>query len=659
MTRRIRRQAKACTADRNWWLATTALPAALLASLTVLAALAITSRSLQAEEAAAAKGSSAGANASAGQPSHERRHALSLVGEPKYGADFQHFGWVNPDAPKGGEVRQFVEGTFDSLNPFTVKGDPAWGLTLTYDQLMATSPDEPSTEYCHVCEWVSYPDDYSSVTFGLREEAKFQDGRPITPEDVVFSMEALKKAHPRYAYYYKNVASAEKTGEREVTFRFDVTGNRELPQIVGQLYVLPKHYWTGNGEDGAPRDLSKTSMTPPLGSGPYRIGDIQPGRSISYARVDDYWAKELPVMKGQYNFDKITAIYARERTGVFEEFKTGKFDLWYENSANAWATQYDIEPVKSGAMIKEAIPHKRVAPMQAFVFNQRRPQFSDPRVRRAFNLVFNFEQANKTLFYGQYQRVGSFFENSELAAKGLPQGQELEILQTVRDLVPPEVFTEEWKNPVAETRLDHRNNMRDAVRLLREAGWKLDTGVLTDARGREFTATFLLQSPLFERIVLPYVQDLKKLGIKSDVRLVDTSQYKRRTDDFDFDIIVDSFAQSHSPGNEQRDFWGSAAADTKGSRNTAGIKDEAVDKLIDRIVFAKDREELVAATRALDRVLLWGHHVVPQWHYPYDRVVYWDKFGRPETLPSQSSAILQTWWVDEGKASKLSTERGM
>ncbi len=655
--RSVKPQARVCAAGRSPAELARVLLATLLASLTILAAWAATSRHASAE--VAPSGAAEAAAAAEGATGPVRRHALSLVGEPKYAADFEHFGWVNPDAPKGGEIRQFVEGSFDSLNPFTVRGDPAWGLTLTYDSLMATSPDEPSTEYCLVCEWVSYPDDYSSVTFGLRAEARFHDGQPITPEDVIFSMEALKKAHPQWGAYYKNVTGAEKTGEREVTFRFDATGNRELPQIVGQLFVLPKHYWTGKDADGTERDLSKTTMTAPPGSGAYRVGDFQPGRSITYHRVADYWAKDLPVMKGQYNFDKITAIYARERTGVFEEFKTGKFDIWYENSANAWATQYDIEPVKSGAMIKEAIPHKRVAPMQAFVFNQRRPQFADPRVRRAFNLVFNFEQANTSLFYGLYERVGSYFENSELASRGLPEGKELAILEEVRDMVPAEVFTQEWKNPVSETRLDHRNNMRDAVRLLREAGWRLDTGVLTDGRGREFTATFLLQSPLFERIVLPYVQDLKKLGIKADVRLVDTSQYKRRTDDFDFDIIVDTFSQSHSPGNEQRDFWGSQAAGTNGSRNTAGIKDPAVDKLIEKIVFAKDREELVAATRALDRVLLWGEHVVPQWHYPYDRVVYWDKFGRPETLPSQSSAILQTWWIDPNKARKLSTGRGM
>lgn len=587
-----------------------------------------------------------------------KHHALSLVGEPRYPADYQHFSWVNPDAPKGGRLRRWFPGSFDSLNPFTVKGDPAVGLGLTYDQLMATSPDEPSTEYCLVCEWVSYPNDYSSVTFKLREGARFHDGEPIKVDDVIFSLDALKAAHPQYALYYKNVVKAEKTGEGIVTFTFDVTGNRELPQIVGQLTVLPKHFWIGQNEKGETRDLSKTTMTPPLGSGPYRVGEMKAGRLIRYERVPDYWAKDLPVMKGQYNFNEVSFVYSRERTGVFEEFKTGKIDLWTESSANSWATQYDIQSVKNGDLIKEAIPHKRVAPMQAFVFNQRRTQFKDPNVRRAFNLAFNFEAANKTLFYGMYERVGSFFENSELKATGLPQGRELEILEEVRDLVPPQVFTEEWKNPVAKTRLDHRNNLREASRLLREAGWKQKAGVLTDKRGREFEANFLLQQPDFKKIVLPYVQDLKKLGIKADVRVVDSSQYKRRTDDFDFDIIVDNFGQSHSPGNEQRNFWGTEAADRKGSRNTAGIADKAVDKLIDQIVFAKDRDDLVAATRALDRVLLWGQNVVPQWHYPYERIAYWNKYGRPDKLPSQTSAVLQTWWHDETKAKALKINRG-
>jgi microcin C transport system substrate-binding protein len=622
------------------------------------------------------------AAAPAGTPLH--RHALSLVGEPKYGPDYQHFGWVNPDAPKGGTLRGAATGSFDSLNPFTVKGDPAAGVGLIYDSLLASSPDEPSTEYAQVAEWVSYPDDYSSVTFGLRPQARWHDGEPITADDVVFSLEALKKAHPRYAFYYKNVVKAEKTGENEVTFTFDTKGNRELPQIVGQLTILPKHYWEGTDADGTPRDITKTTLQKPLGSGPYRIKDFDPGRSITYERVKDYWAKDLPISKGQWNYDGIKFTYFLDQTPAFEEFKSGKLDYWQEAIASQWATGYGFAAVTDGQIKKEAIPVKRVAPMQAFVFNQRRKQFQDPRVRKAFALAFNFEEANKKLFYDLYVRVGSYFDNSELASGGLPQGRELEILEEVRDEVPAEVFTTEWKNPVNKTPDDFRNNMREASKLLDEAGWTLDQvpaendecgffcgmmrsvglssakkeNVRRNAQGDVLTAEILLDSPTFEKIVLPYLQDLQKLGIKASVRVVDSAQYKRREDAHDYDIIIDNFAQSNSPGNEQRDFWGSAAADRDGSRNTAGIKNPAIDKLIDKVVFAKDREELVAATHALDRVLLWNYYVVPQWHYPFERLATWNIFGRPDQLPSQTAALMQTWWIDTEKQKALDAARG-
>jgi microcin C transport system substrate-binding protein len=651
-----------------------ALPALLLAAVTISVATPLPARAQTENQSAPTE--------AAGQ---KRHHALSLVGEPKYGADFKHFGWVNPDAPKGGTLRGFVEGSFDSLNPFTVKGDPAGSLGLIYDSLLASSPDEPSTEYGQIAEWVSYPEDYSSVTFGLRPEARWHDGTPITPEDVIFSLDGQKKAHPRYAFYYKNVVKAEKTGEHEVTFTFDVKGNRELPQIVGQLTVLPRHFWEGNGPDGQPRDITKTTMEIPLGSGPYKVKSFDPGRSITYERVKDYWAKDLPVSKGQWNFDEIKLTYFLDRTPAFEEFKSGKLDYWVESVASQWATAYDFPAIAKGWVKKEAVPVERVAPMQAFVFNLRRKQFQDPRVRKAFSLAFNFEEANKKLFYDLYKRVGSYFDNSELAAKGLPQGRELEILEEVRSEVPPEVFTTEWKNPVNATPEDFRNHMREASKLLSEAGWTLqevsapeegDCGffcsilrtvglsserkenVLRNADGEVLTAEVLLDNPDFQRIVLPYVQELQKLGIKASVRMVDSAQYKRREDQHDYDIIVDGFAQSNSPGNEQRDFWGSAAADRDGTRNTAGIKNPAIDKLIDKVVFAKDRDDLVAATHALDRVLLWNYFVVPHWHYPYERLVTWDIFGRPATLPSQTAALMQVWWIDPEKQKALEAARG-
>lgn len=598
-----------------------------------------------------------GAGAEEAPGKTKRAHALSLVGEPKMGPDYSHFDWVKPDAPKGGRIRQWAMGGFDSLNPYSVRGEAASSLTLIYDSLMLNSPDEPSTEYGLIAEWVSHTDDFSSATFGLRPQARWHDGRPITADDVVFSLEALKKANPRYGFYYKNVVKAEKTGEHEVTFTFDMKGNRELPVIVGQLPVLPKHYWTASGPDGQPRDLARSSLEMPLGSGPYRIKSVDAGRGIVYQRVDDYWAKDLAVARGQWNFDEIAITYFRDVTPAFEAFKSGQIDFWVETSANRWATQYGFDAAAKGLVKKEALKHGRVAGMQSFAINTRRPQFKDPRVRYAFNLAFDFEMLNKSFFYDQYIRVGSYFANSELAARGLPEGRELEILQTVKDQVPPEVFTREFKNPVGGT--EHRNNLREAVRLLQEAGWTLKGGKLVNGAGETLKAEFLLVQPDFERIVLPYIDNLRKIGIEASVRVVDTSQYKRRTDEFDYDIIVDSFGQSHSPGNEQRDYWGSEAAKRPGSQNSVGIENPAIDKLIDRLIAATDRADLIAATRALDRVLLWNHYVVPHWYHPFDRVASWDVFGRPERLPSQAPAsVLQTWWLDPAKEQALKTAQG-
>ncbi len=586
------------------------------------------------------------------------RHALSLVGEPRMPAGFKHFDWANPDAPKGGRLRRWDMGTFDSLNAFSIKGQAAEALGMIYDSLMSSSPDEPSTEYGLIAQWASYPDDYSSVTFKLRPEARWHDGQPITVDDVIFSLNALKAAHPQYAFYYKNVISAEKTGDHEVTFRFDVKGNRELPQIVGELTILPKHHWQAIGENSEKRDITKSSLEIPLGSGPYKIKSVDPGRAIIYERVADYWAKDLPVRKGLWNFDEISYTYYRDMTPAFEAFKSGAIDVWNENSANRWATQYDLDAVKKGAIKKEELKNARVAGMQAFVLNTRKPQFTDPRVRQAFNLAFDFDTLNKTLFYGQYIRTGSYFANSELAATGLPQGREKEILETIKDLIPPQVFTTVWKNPSAANPMDHRNNLRQAVKLMGEAGWTIKNGRLTNAKGEVMSAEFLLVQPDFERIVLPYIEDLKKIGIAATARIVDTSQYKRRLDSFDFDVVVGSFAQSHSPGNEQRDFWGSESAKHDGSRNLAGISNPAIDKLIDAIILAKDRADLVAATRALDRVLLWNNYVVPQWYYPFDRLASWDRFGRPEKLPSQSPGTTMSWWFDANKDDAVRTRLG-
>ncbi|RUP09390.1 extracellular solute-binding protein [Hyphomicrobium sp.] len=611
-------------------------------------------------------------------------HAMSLVGEPKYGPDFKNFDWVNPNAPKGGTVRQWSLGTFDTLNPLSDKGVKAAGLGLIYDSLFTPSLDEPSTQYGLIAECASHPDDFSSVTFKLRPEAKFQDGQPITPEDVIFSFDEAKKVNPFYAFYYKNVEKAEKTGDHEVKFTFDKAGNRELPMIVGELNIVPKHYWEGKDSSGNQRDIGKTTVEPPLGNGPYKIKSVDTSRKIVYERVPDYWAKDLPVMRGQQNFDTLEFTYYRDKTPAFEDFKIGKLDYWAENKASDWATKYNFESLKKGLVKKEDIPVERLAPMQAFAFNTRREQFQDVRVRQAFNLLFNFEEANKRTFFGSYKRVGSYFDNSELASKGLPQGRELEILNEVKSDVPPEVFTTEWKNPVNTEEGDYRKHQQEALKLLEAAGWKiksesvddpscgtwckikktigLSSGstarVLRNAKGEQMKVEILLAGDTFEPIMLPYAKDLQSMGINATVREVDDAQYKQREDSRDFDMIVDNFSQSNSPGNEQRDFWSSASADRPGSRNTIGIKNPAIDKIVDKIIFAKDRAELVAATHALDRVLLWNYYVVPNWYYPFDRVAYWDKFSRPEKLPSQTSGFSQVWWYDADKAKALDAAKG-
>ncbi len=584
-----------------------------------------------------------------------RHHALSLIGEPRYPANFAHFDYVNPDAPKGGLVRLAAIGGFDSLNSILYKGQAAAGLGLVSETLMADSLDEPSTSYGLIAEWASYPDDYSSVTFKLRDAARWHDGKKITPEDVIYSLEINKAANPRMSLYYKNVSRAEVTGENEVTFYFDTKNNRELPMIMGQLTILPKHYWTDTDASGNARDPLKTTLEPPLGSGPYRVKAVKPGRSISYERVKDYWAKDLPVNVGNWNFDEIRFEYYRDQTVAFESFKAGNLDYWQETSAKNWAMGYDFPAVKDGFIRRQEVMVERVHPMQCFVLNLRRPQFEDRRIRQAFNLAFDFEWANKNLFYGQYARVGSYFQGSELAAPAaLPEGRELEILNDVKDGVPPEVFTQVHRNPVSGNPSDMRANLRKAVALLKEAGWEVKNGVLTNVKtGQPMTVEFLLVSPLFERIVQPYLRNLERLGIKGTIRTVDSAQYMRRLDGFDYDIVVGNFPQSHSPGNEQRDFWGSEAAGREGSANLIGMKNPAIDTLIDRVIYAKDRPELVAASRALDRVLLWSDFVVPQWYAPAVRIAYWDRYGQPKVLPSLAPGFVQVWWFDQTLAARL------
>ena len=582
----------------------------------------------------------------------ELRHGHALIGDPKYPPDFPHFDYVNPDAPKGGTVRLSAIGSFDNLNIIPSKGNLAGPVGFIYETLMTPSFDEIASEYTQVAEWVSYPEDFSSVTFKLRDEARWHDGQPITVDDVIFSLEAMKEHNAFRKAYYKNVVRAEETGPRQVTFTFDEKNNRELPHIVGQLPVLPKHFY--NEE----RDPGSTWLQAPLGSGPYRVKAFEAGRYIELERVEDYWAKDLPVNVGKNNIGTIRYEYFLDQTVAFEAFKANKSDYYFENSAKNWATAYDFSAVRDGRVVKRGdIILEGSQPMQAFVMNTRRSKFSDPRVRRAFNLMFNFEWMNKNLFYGQYTRVASYFEGTELKAEGLPEGLELEILESLRGQIPPEVFTEEYSNPFnPDNELVDRRNLREALRLVNEAGWEVRDRVLTNREtGDKLSVEILLVSPLFERIAAPYKQALERLGVQVSIRVVDAAQYTARVDEFDFDMIVGGFSQSESPGNEQRDFWGSEAADQPGSRNTIGIKDPAIDTLIDRIIFAKDREELIAACRALDRVLLWRHYVVPQYFAPNERIAYWNKYSHPDPLPSRAIGFPTIWWHDAQKAANAST----
>lgn len=584
------------------------------------------------------------------------RHGLSLFGDLKYPPAFKHFDYVNVDAPKAGLARMIAFGTFDNFNivPGGVKGSQGAGLNLLYNTLMAPALDEVSTEYGLLAESVSHPDDHSWVTYRLRATARWHDGKPVTVEDVMFSLDAFKKHHPQYSAYYRHVVKAEKTGERDITFTFDAPGNRELPQIVGQINVIPKHYWEGVDASGKKRDIGATTLEPPLGCGPYRIKGFVAGRTITYERVKDYWGKDLPVNVGRDNFDELRYEYFRDMTVALEAFKADQIDWRSENSAKAWATAYDFPAVREKRVLLEEFPINSSGVMQAFVFNTRRSKFQDPRVRRAFNFGFDFEEMNKQIFFGQYKRISSYFEGLDLAARGLPQGLELEILETVRDKVPPEVFKEPFTNPVGGSPEAVRSNLREGVRLLREAGWEIRNRRLVNVKTNEpMTVEFLLSSPDSVRFVEPYKPNLERLGITATVRIADDAQYENRLRQWDYDIITAGWGQSLSPGNEQRGYWSTESADRAGSRNYAGIKNPAIDTLIDRVIFAKNRAELEAATRALDRVLLWNHYVVPQWTYGKVRSARWDRFGRPDPLPRYGfSGFPTVWWWDKDKAAK-------
>jgi microcin C transport system substrate-binding protein len=589
------------------------------------------------------------------------RQGLSPYGSLKYPEGFAHFDYINARAPKGGTVRQAALGTYDNFNSVVAgrKGRLAAGVSLLYDTLLTASLDEPSSAYGLLAEAVAHPADFSSVAYRLRPEAKWHDGRPIVPEDVIFSFEAFKKTNPQLAAYYRHVIGAEQTGEREVTFTFDSSGDRELPQIVGELTVLPKHWWEATDRSGRTRDIAATTLEPPLGSGPYRIKDFEAGRSVSYERVASYWGRNLNVRIGQDNFEKLRFDYFRDSTVAFEAFKGDELDWHEENSAKNWARGYRFPAVEEKHVLLEEFPIRSVGIMQAFAFNLRRRKFRDPRLRRAFNFAFDFESVNDEIFFGQYKRIASYFEGTELASSGLPSGQELAILEGVRQQMPPEVFSEPYWNPVAGSDEAARRNLLEAMRLLEAAGFAVrDFRLVDTSTGEPLKLEFLLADPALERFVLPYKEALQRLGIAVTVRPVDDVQYQTRLREWDFDIVVTSWLETLSPGNEQRDYWGSRAAAMPGSRNIVGIANPAVDRLIERLVLAKDRDELVATARALDRVLLWNHYVVPQWTYGKVRSARWDRFGKPDRMPVYGAAAFPAiWWWDDSRAKRTTAAR--
>ena len=577
------------------------------------------------------------------------QHAITLYGEPaKYPADFRHFDFVNPQAPKGGVLRQAGFGSFDSLNPFINKGVAADDIGLVYDTLTRHSLDEPFTEYGLLAAKIERAPDNSWVRFYLRPEARFNDGKPVTADDVVFSFETLMRdGAPQYKSYYAEVSKATAESPSKVRFDFKHNDNRELPLILGQLPVLPKHWW-------ADKDFKKANLEIPLGSGPYRVADVQAGRSITYERVADWWGKDLPINRGFFNFDKLVTDYYRDNTVALEAFKARQFDFWLETSAKNWAAAYDIPAAKTGELTKEELLNRNPTGMQGFIFNTRRETLQDPQVREALSLLFDFEWANKQLFNSAYTRTNSYFENSEMAAQGLPSAAELAILEPLRNSIPEAVFTQEFNVPVSDGSGIIRDQQRRAYQLLQDAGWRIEGDRMLDANGKPVTIEFLLAQTEFERVLLPYKRNLNDLGIELEIRRVDVSQYINRIRSRDFDMLVGGFAQSSSPGNEQREYWHSSSADNPGSRNLIGLRNPAIDTLVEGLIQADSRESLVNHARALDRVLLAGHYVVPNWHIKTWRLAYWDSIEHPAAPPPYDYA-LHSWWSTEAAKAQAQT----
>lgn len=569
---------------------------------------------------------------------------IALYGDFKYKPGFTHFDYVDPDAPKGGTVKFATypgngTSTFDTLNPFALKGIKAEGLGFIFDTLMVASSDEPDSQYGLVAQSVDVAPDRLSVVFQLRPEARFHDGSPMTPADVIWTFDTLKaKGAPQYHIYYADVLKAEQVGERGVRFILRSAQNHELPLILGELPVLSKTYWQG-------RDFEKTTLEKPLGSGPYKIDSFDPGRSITYRRVADYWAKDLPVNKGRFNFGTIRYDYYRDASVALEAFKAGQYDFRQENVAKNWAIGYSSPAFTAGLYKKVLIRNRVPQGMQGFAFNTRRPLFRDPRVREALGYLFDFEWTNKNLFYGAYTRTESYFSNSDLASSGMPSADELKILEPLKGEIPAAVFTKAYEAPKTDGTGDIRSNIRIALGLLKEAGWTVKSGRLVNDKGEQMTFEFLNDISEFERILLPLADNLRRIGVAMTLRTVDPAQYENRLDNYDFDMTTVVIPQSLSPGNEQRGYWTSAAADEIGGNNMMGVKSKAVDQIVDLIISASDRPSLVTRVRALDRILLQSFYVMPNFHIDTFRVAYWDKFGRPKINPPYALA-LDSWWVD-------------
>lgn len=582
------------------------------------------------------------------------QHAMTLYNElPKYPANFQSFEYVAPNAPKGGTLRLSGNGGFDSLNPFIAKGTSADQLSLIYDTLMVQSLDEPNTKYGLIAEKVDKAPDSSWVRFYLRKEAKFHDGHPITAEDVAYTFNLIRKeGHPFYRQYYADVDKVIIENKHQVLFTFKVKNNRELPMIVGDIAILPKHYWQD-------KNFNTTSLTPPLGSGPYKISEVKPNASIHYERVKDWWAKDLPVVKGFYNFDQIIIDYYRDMAVALEAFKAGQFDFNLEYSAKSWATGYQSKPLKEGKIIKKEITNHNPAAIQGFAFNIRRPVFQNEKVREAIGLLFDFEWSNRQLFYNSYKRLSSYFDNSEMAAHELPTEEELKILEPYKGKIPDQVFTTVFTAPKSDGSGIVREQQRKAYRLLQEAGYEIKDGKMVDKNGKQLAFEFLMFQTNLERVLLPFKTNLAEIGIDMEIRRVDLSQYINRIRSHDYDMVSYIWGQSNSPGNEQRNYWSSFNADAVGSQNIIGLKDPVVDQLVEQLIQANSRESLILHARALDRVLQWGHYVV--WNYYTDkwRIAYWNKFGQPTKAPDYDYG-LYTWWsldipADQQKSNAMPT----